>query len=132
MERQIVYNGLKTPDGTIINSVHRHDYVTHEDKNGKHYMIDGGLDYVRRSVNGDEETITIYADDEFETVRQYFRWGRNYDKDKNLLPKTEWVILKDITDYHLDALCIYEKVPKWVTKLFLIEKQFRNILNELY
>ncbi len=60
----LIYNALRTPDGTVLTSRHRHDYVTHIDKNGKEYMIDGGLDYVRSSANGDEEylTVTIGAD----------------------------------------------------------------------
>ena len=38
----ILSNRLKTPDGTILESLHRHDYVTHTDANGKEYMLDGG------------------------------------------------------------------------------------------
>lgn len=76
MERQIVYSGLRTPDGTVIESKHRHDCGTYKDKNGKTYMIDGGLDYVRCSNHGDEETITVYADEPHEKVRQFaFRTG---------------------------------------------------------
>ena len=51
----ILNSRMRTPDGTILESKHRHDYVTHTDANGKEYMLDGGLDYVRCSANGDEE-----------------------------------------------------------------------------
>jgi len=71
----IVYSGLKTPDGTLLESCHRHDYVTHVDANGKEYMLDGGLDYVRCSANGDEQLITYTLDDDHETVRQHVSWG---------------------------------------------------------
>ena len=40
--RELVYNAIQTPDGTILRSRHRHDYVTHKDANGKTYMLDGG------------------------------------------------------------------------------------------
>ena len=50
----ILSNRMRTPDGTILESKHRHDYVTHLDANGREYMLDGGLDYVRGSANGDE------------------------------------------------------------------------------
>ena len=30
----LVHNALQTPDGTIIESRHRHDYKTYEDANG--------------------------------------------------------------------------------------------------
>ena len=39
----LVRNAMRTPDGTIIRSRHRHDYVTHKDANGSEYMLDGGL-----------------------------------------------------------------------------------------
>ena len=71
----IVYSGLRTPDGTLLESWGRHDYVTHIDANGKEYMLDGGLDYVRCSANGDEQLITYTIDDDHETVRQYVSWG---------------------------------------------------------
>jgi len=57
------YTALRTPDGTIIRSRHRHDYVTYTDANGKKYMIDGGLDYVRSSAWGDEEYLTVTSED---------------------------------------------------------------------
>lgn len=46
--RTILRNSMLTPDGTHLISRHRHDYVTHEDKNGEHYMADGRNDYLRR------------------------------------------------------------------------------------
>ena len=72
---ELVRNALKTPDGTIIESRHRHDFVTHIDKNGKEYMVDGGLDYIRRSRNGDEEDMCVTTEDSFEKVRHVCSWG---------------------------------------------------------
>jgi len=71
----LVYNAIRTPDGTIIESHSRHDYKTHIDKNGNEYMIDGGLDYVRSSANGDEEYLTVAVDDSHEKVRESVTWG---------------------------------------------------------
>ena len=39
---KILSNKMRTPDGTILESKHRHDYVTHTDANGKEYMLDSG------------------------------------------------------------------------------------------
>ena len=34
-KEEILNSRLRTPDGTILESGHRHDYVTHIDANGK-------------------------------------------------------------------------------------------------
>ena len=50
MNEKYLANRIRTPDGTILESMHRHDYVTYIDANGKEYMVDGGLDYLRRNI----------------------------------------------------------------------------------
>ena len=72
---QILSNRMLTPDGTILESLHRHDYVTHLDANGKEYMLDGGLDYVHSSANGDEQYLTAHHDDPHEVIRLLVKWG---------------------------------------------------------
>jgi len=71
----LIINSLQTPDGTILKSTHRHDYNTYTDANGKTYMVDGGLDYVRRSNNGDEIDLCLYDDEDHEVQRQVLKWG---------------------------------------------------------
>lgn len=44
----LIQNSIITPDGTTLFSRSRHDFVSHADKNGKNYAVDGGLCYVRR------------------------------------------------------------------------------------
>jgi hypothetical protein len=107
--RKIIYNGLQTPDGTIIESTHRHDYMSYEDKNGKKYVIDGGLDYVRRSNNGDEKLITKYADQPHEEIREYaFRAG--YGKPGNPDYGTYRVVrIADMDADYLDSAIDYIK-----------------------
>lgn len=36
-EPKLLANRIITPDGTMLQSKHRHDYVTHIDANGKEY-----------------------------------------------------------------------------------------------
>lgn len=60
---QLLRNRLQSPDGTILESKHRHDYVCHLDKNGKMYFLDGGLDYARCSAHGDENYMQEWSDD---------------------------------------------------------------------
>jgi hypothetical protein len=121
---------MQTPDGTILESCHRHDCVFHEDKNGKVYMIDGGHDYIRHTSYGDEKFISIYNTDDIEIIRECMKWGRNYDENMRRLPETQWILLKDLNDGHLDALIQYDKIPDWRRILFLEEKQFRMLTQE--
>lgn len=126
-DRQMVYSAMKTPDGTILESLHRHDYNAYIDKNGSHYMIDGGLDYVRWSSPGDHEWLTVYAEEPFEKVRKFWHWGRNYDANMNLLPKREWVKLCEMTNDHLLAVYEYPGVPAWCNELFSKEIEYRKL-----
>ena len=107
MDRLVVYNAIKTPDGTVLISRHRHDYATHVDSIGKEaYMTDGGTGgYVRRSVNIiPAEDLTIYADDDFELVRTVaVRGSRGVDGNEPL----HWIKICDMTDEHLQAVLDY-------------------------
>jgi len=97
----ILRNALKTPDGTIIESTYRHDYVTHNDANGKQYMVDGGLDYLRRSAHGDEVDMSIESSDNHEHNRVHFKWG-TYGKDGK--GPFQRKALSDLTTNHIKAI----------------------------
>lgn len=58
-----------------------HDYRAHEDKvTGETYVVDGGNEYLRRSMNDvPAEDLTVYLDDNFEVVRMAFVW-KSYGK----------------------------------------------------
>ena len=117
---RIIYNALKTPDGTIIKSRHRHDYVTHTDKNGKEYMIDGGLDYVRSSAHADQEYLTVSMDDGHDKVREALTWGTF---GKNGDEPYRQVKLREMSNAHIQA-CL-DTQPR-------MYKQFRTAMeNEL-
>ena len=81
---KILSSRMRTPDGTILESKNRHDYVTHTDANGKEYMLDGGCEYVRCSANGDEEMLTVTSGDSHEVIRETVKWG-TYGKDGDCL-----------------------------------------------
>jgi hypothetical protein len=98
----LVYNAIRTPDGTVLESLHRHDYKTYLDKNGKEYMVDGGLEYVRRNVHDDApyEDLSVYTTDGHEKVREVVKWGTygiNGDQ-----PLTR-ILLKDMNTEHIQA-----------------------------
>tara|TARA_X000001382_G_scaffold68829_2_gene47883 strand:+ start:651 stop:1040 length:390 start_codon:yes stop_codon:yes gene_type:complete len=101
MTENIISNALRTPDGTIIHSRHRHDYVTYTDANGNEYMIDGGLDYVRSSAHGDEEHLTVTTKHPHELVREECVWGTYGPQGDQPLTYKK---LSDMSDSHIDAV----------------------------
>lgn len=97
MEKTIILNQIKTPDGTVICSMYRHDYVTHLDANGLEYMVDGGSDYLRRNLHESApyEELTVYSDAPFKVIRESFhRGGRGKDGTQPL----SWVPMSKMSD----------------------------------
>lgn len=98
---KLIKNCIETPDGTILYSRSRHDYKTYLDANGKTYMIDGGLDYVRCSANGDEIHHCVWDDEPFDKVRESVEWG-TYGKDGD--QPLSYVKLSDMSTDHITAV----------------------------
>jgi len=71
----LIRNAIQTPDGTILESFSRHDYKEYTDSNGKTYMVDGGLDYLRRNVHHDQVDLSLYDDQPHEVQREVLKWG---------------------------------------------------------
>ena len=91
-------------------SFYRHDYKVF-DTEGKHYMIDGGFDYIRCSTDGTiqhDEIKNLITD-----IREVFKWTQNYDENNNRIePKT--ALLKDLTSSHVCGILSY-----FTNKLFI-------------
>ena len=124
----ILVNKIQTPDGTILESKHRHDYVSHTDANGEYYMVDGGKDYLKRSINIIPAIdLTIEDDGSHELRRQYLTWGSNYDKDMNRLPKTIYNPIMNMTSDHITAILEggWAKNNPFYEELFKEELKFR-------
>ena len=116
----LVYNAIRTPDGTVLESTHRHDYKSYLDKNGKEYMVDGGLEYIRRNVYADTpyEELSVYTTDGHDKVREVVKWGTygiNGDQ-----PLTR-ILLKDMSTEHIQA-CL-DNVPR-------MHSAYRDAFNE--
>jgi len=103
---RIVYNAIQTPDGTVIQSKYRHDYVEYTDKNGQYYMVDGGLDYPRRGFDKNDyiDLYKLFKDCTLNECTQYLMWVQNYDKDMNRLPKTIFKPICELTTDHIQAI----------------------------
>lgn len=125
--RKLLANRWQTPDGTILWSKHTHDFILYTDKNGKQYGIDGGNDYCR--IIGDftnMKNLCIYDDGKFETRREYVTWGTNYDKNMNLLPKTLYKPIKDLTEEHIYKILELPYLSNYMKNLFEDEIIYRE------
>lgn len=98
---RILRNSIRTPDGTILTSTSVHDYVEHIDANGELYMIDGGNQYLRRSINKVPPVELSLTDDlplmEIRGIPLWGTYGQNYDNFHR-------VAIKDMSNAHLEAI----------------------------
>ena len=125
--KHLLYNALRTPDGTILESRSRHDYIEYKDKvSGEIYILDGGLEYQRMSINeAPAENLAVYTSDLHCKIREVFTWG-TYGRD-GLQPK-KYVLLKDLTDEHLAAILRTQThLPAEMQKVFRDEILFRDL-----
>lgn len=127
--KRIIVNQIRTPDGTILRSMHRHDYVTYTDKNGLEYMVDGGTDYLRRNIqeSAPHEELTIYSDAPFEVIREnYCRGGRGKDGTQPLT----WVPMSQMNDAWLAACIVYNEDrglgETFATEMYKKEQEYRK------
>lgn len=123
--KQIISNKIRTPDGTILESFHRHDYKTYVDKNGLEYMVDGGLDYLRRNVHDQApyEELSVSADCPFETFREEMKWGTRGKDGKQPL---KYVPLKKLTVEHIQAILDTQtQILPWLRNAFQQELRYR-------
>ena len=100
MDNRIIYNAIRTPDGTVLESRYVYDYKTYTDENGEVYMVDGGLEYLRRSYNENfpAEELSVYLEDGHEVVREVATWG-SYGKNGD--EPLKYILIKDMTEEHI-------------------------------
>lgn len=119
--KQLIYNAIRTPDGTILESRHKHDFVTHIDANGEYYQNDGGHDYFHRSVNKvPAEDLSLYDDSPHEVIREYLSRG---SRGKSGREPLIYIKLKDVDDEYLQAIIDYEELNR-PQNIYL--KHFKN------
>ena len=133
MNETIIRNAIITPDGTYLRSYHRHDYKEHKDTlTGEIYIVDGGNDYLRRSINTlPPISLDVYLSDPFEMIRDAFVWksyGKNYEH-----PHGIYIKLCDMTTEHIRAILETQTQIKgnYIEDLFKKELQFRGVGNAL-
>lgn len=127
MGKELLVNGLITPDGTVLISHYGHDYVTYTDKNGEWYMIDGGpSEYgTRMSLNVEKaKVLKIYSNSKHSLIREYLEWG-TYGKSGKEPHK--YVALKDLELDHIKAILETQKhISETFRKILKKEIKFRQ------
>lgn len=106
----IIYNAIRTPDGTVLECKHRHDFKTHLDKvTGETYMNDGLGYYIRRSVNHiPADDLCVTTQDPFEIQRTIKFW-KSYGKEGEYYPDGVVLALQDMSDDHIAAILETQK-----------------------
>lgn len=121
----LVYHAIQTPDGTILESTHRHDYRTHTDSiAGETYMIDGGIDYRRGSINKvPAKDLSVYISDGHEKVREVVLWG-TYGKNGDQPFKR--IKLMDMETEHIKACLSTQRMHPGYLAAFNDELMYRG------
>jgi hypothetical protein len=122
-ETRLLLNRIKTPDGTILTSYNRHDYLTHKDTITKEVlMVDGGNDYIRRHV-GTYEELSVYDDGSHITRRSALHWGtRGRDGKQPLVYKP----IKDLDSDHIEAILKTQtQLSEFYKEVFKEELKYR-------
>lgn len=125
----LVASRWKTPDGTILWSKHRLDYVYHVDAlTGEYYSLDGGNDYCRISGNYKDLTnLSVYNTDPIEKIREVFSWG-SYGKNQD--EELHHILLKDLTLEHINAILRTQiRLATWIKEMFKQELEYRKSHN---
>ena len=125
-EAKLIRNAMQTPDGTIIESTHRHDYKTYTDANGKTYMVDGGLDYVRRSIHDDQIDLCLYDDAPHVIQSSILKWGTyGINGDQPL----KYVSVAEMDTAHIEAVLELNVNP--TLKACMIEELQRRLVDDV-
>lgn len=117
---KILVNQIMTPDGTILQSHHRHDYRVYEDEEGRESSVDGGTDYLRRV--GEYTEMSIYENDKFEVIRRFLcRGGRGKDGKEKL----KYIPLFMMSNSWLKS-CIEYSPNNYYNKWYQMELDYRE------
>lgn len=122
---RLVYNAIRTPDGTVLVSYNRHDYKTYIDANGHEYMVDGGLDYCRRNVveEAPAEELTVHFSAGHDKVREVLSWGTRGISGHEPL---RYVTLCDMDTDHIKAILMNYSLSPEYTQSFTTELLHRG------
>lgn len=119
-EPALLANRWQAPDGTIVQSHHRHDFVEYAGG-----FVDGGIDYIRLGAKAVKwKDLCVYSNDPHVVIREAFTWGTR-GKDGN--QPVRYVLLKDLTEEHIEAILETQwQIPNYIRKVFEDELKYRK------
>ena len=125
MKSPVIASFLITPDGTVLQSLHRHDFKTYVDTyDNEEYMIDGGCEYLRCSSNGLDRVYRITMNDDHKIRRKCFHWGTRGKDGKHPLT---WKALQDLDTEHIQAILdTQHHIQDHIRELFKDELKYRE------
>lgn len=129
LKPKLIYNAIRCPDGTILESTYQWDYNQYMQEDGRAYSIDGGTDYQRITATDDEYVnLAVYSTDSIERIREVFKWTSQLDEDGNILDCPITRKLKDLEDSHVEALVEWTKegYAEWVHDIMKREVEWRQ------
>jgi hypothetical protein len=103
---KLIQNAYRIPlndDYYYLNSRYTWDYQSIE-LNGETYMIDGGLDYIRKTVNPEQEDWCLYSDSSSEEINNKLLWGNSINADGSPRKSTLWYPIAQLELDHLRAI----------------------------
>lgn len=120
----LLRNAIQTPDGTILESHHRHDYKTHLDTlTNKLYGVDGGLAYIRH-IGDIQDCIDLSVEsDDHEVIRTHLTW-ETYGKSGKNPPKV--VPVCELSNNHIEAIITTQTISEKFLTVLLEEIKYRN------
>ena len=124
----IIYNAIRTPDGTVLQSKYGHDYVVYKDANGFEYFVDGGTRYLRRgyTVGAPPYTeISMYSENtSHENIRKYLSWGT---RGKGGRDPVRYVPIESLDTDHIEAILATQyQISQELKQIFNNELTYRE------
>lgn len=124
INKELLLSRIQTPDGTFICSRSLNDLGEHTDKNGKYYVIEGGLAYQRIFYDKkDYIDASIYTSDDFNIIRENIVWD-TYGIDGN--DELKHVKIKDLELDHIQNILLLPSLSMVFENMLLSEIEFRK------
>jgi hypothetical protein len=125
----LVVNSIRTPDGTVLISHTRHDFVSHIDATtGMTYAVDGGNHYLRRLGPDDYTENSAWSNEGWDLLRHACHWGTRLPDDDQ---ERKLVSVAEMSTNHLQKVLQMENLCPVKFKIMTEEMKFRTDLDNV-